>query len=128
MAILAFVVFFFVAHEMWEKVLLIASGIVLIIIGIIIFPLYLEVQSDRIVTRLGVFSQNKAYESSFKKRIFMFDELLDIYVENRKILRLQLQDGTFVSVSLGGFFNKNEIIGLVYEVRAQIKGYEQNKI
>ena len=114
--------------ETWERILLIACLTITVIISIPCSLLYIEVQSDRIVTRLGVGSLNKAYQSSFKKRVFMFDDMIDICVEGRKILRICLKDGSNVGISIDGFFKKNEIIGLIYEVRAQIKGYKQNYV
>ena len=114
--------------ERIEKILLLVCDLVLIVVAIILFPLYLEVQSDRIITTLGVFSTVKKLESSFKKRVFMFDDISDICVEGRKILRIYFKDGNQVGISIDGSFRKREIISLVYEARAKIKGYEQQYV
>ena len=111
-----------------ERIFLIVAGTSLVVINIIISFLYFEIQSDRVVVRQGVFSRNRAYESNFKKRVFMFDDIKDIEVEGKKVLRIYLKDGYDVGISIMGCIRKNEIIGLIYEVRAQIKGYEQQYI
>ncbi len=56
------------------------------------------------------------------------DFILDICVEQRKIVWITLKDDTSISIPIQGRFRRNEIIGLIYEVRAQIKGYEQQYI
>lgn len=111
-----------------ERIFLIVAGTSLVVINIIISFLYFEIQSDRVVVRQGVFSRNRAYESNFKKRVFIFDDIKDIEVEGKKVLRIYLKDGNNVGISIMGCIRKNEIIGLIYEVRAQIKGYEQQYI
>ena len=113
--------------ELWEKIFIIGFDTILIISVLLMLSIFLEVESDRIVVR-GVASINKAYDSTFRKQIFMFDDIKDIEVEGHKILRIYLKNGYNVGISLTGYFRKNEIIGLIYEVRAQIKGYEQQYI
>ncbi len=116
------------ASERWEKIFLIVDAVLFSIIDLLMFFLYIEIQEDRVIVRQGVFSRNRAYESSFKKRVFMFDDIKDIEVEGEKVLRIYLKDGYNVGISIMGCIRKNEIIGLIYEVRAQIKGYEQQYI
>lgn len=116
------------ASERWEKIFLIVDAVLFSIIDLLMFFLYIEIQEDRVIVRQGVFSRNRAYESSFKKRVFMFDDIKDIEVEGEKVLRIYLKDGNNVGISIMGCIRKNEIIGLIYEVRAQIKGYEQQYI
>ncbi len=116
------------ASERWEKIFLIVDAVLFSIIDLLMFFLYIEIQEDRVIVRQGVFSRNRAYESSFKKRVFMFDDIKDIEVEGKKVLRIYLKDGNNVGISIMGCIRKNEIIGLIYEVRAQIKGYEQQYI
>ena len=108
--------------------MLIVCASLLIPVIIILSFLYFEVQADRIIVRQGVACLNKAYESSLKKRVFLAEEISDIYVEGKKIVWIKLEDGNFLSFSLDGCFRKNEIIGLIYEFRAQIKGYEQQYV
>ena len=83
---------------------------------------------DTIIVNQGVCSLNKAYESSFKQRIFLFEDIKDITVEQKKIVWIKLKDGNTVSFTIISCFHRDEIIGLIYEVRAQIKGYEQQYI
>lgn len=111
--------------ETWKKIIFIVIGTLLIAFVPIVILQFFQVKSDRIIAR-GTNSLNKAYNRSIKKCVFMLDTLTDIYVEADKIIWLCLKDGTNVSISLGGFFKKREIVGLIYEVRAQIKGYTQN--
>ena len=116
------------ASERREKIFLIVDAELFSLIDLLLFFLYIEIQEDRVIVRQGVFSRNRAYESSFKKRVFMFDDIKDIEVEGEKVLRIYLKDGYNVGISIMGCIRKNEIIGLIYEVRAQIKGYEQQYI
>jgi len=116
------------ASEKWEHVFLISCTSVFILVDILLFPLYFTVQSDSIIVMQGVFSRNRAYESSFKKRVFIFEEIEDITVEGKMLVWIKLKDGNSITFSIQGCFRKNEIIGLIYEARAQIKGYEQQYI
>ena len=80
------------ASERWEKIFLIVDAVLFSIIDLLMFFLYIEIQEDRVIVRQGVFSRNRAYESSFKKRVFMFDDIKDIEVEGEKVLRIYLKD------------------------------------
>lgn len=112
-----------------DRIIILVGIGFLVLVTIFLFPMYFEVQMDRIIVRQGVWSSNKSYESSgYKKRVFMFDDIKDIEVEGKKVLRIYLKDGNNVGISIMGCIRKNEIIGLIYEVRAQIKGYEQQYI
>ena len=112
----------------FEKIFALSGSGICFLVLILYTTLYFEVQADRIIVRQGVFSRNKAYESSFRKRVFMFEDINDITVEGKKIVWVKLKDGNSVSFDINGCFCKNKIIGLIYEVRAQIKGYEQQYV
>ena len=127
MACVVFLILF-PTSSLERTIILVGSGLI-VLVAIFLFPMYFEVQMDRIIVRQGVWSSNKSYESSgYKKRVFMFDDIKDIEVEGKKVLRIYLKDGNNVGISIMGYKRKNEIIGLIYEVRAQIKGYEQQYI
>ncbi len=127
MACVVFLILF-PTSSLERTIILVGSGLI-VLVAIFLFPMYFEVQMDRIIVRQGVWSSNKSYESSgYKKRVFMFDDIKDIEVEGKKVLRIYLKDGNNVGISIMGCIRKNEIIGLIYEVRAQIKGYEQQYI
>ena len=127
MACVVFLILF-PTSSLERTIILVGSGLI-VLVAIFLFPMYFEVQMDRIIVRQGVWSSNKSYESSgYKKRVFMFDDIKDIEVEGKKVLRIDLKDGNNVGISIMGCIRKNEIIGLIYEVRAQIKGYEQQYI
>ncbi len=114
-----------------DKVVVIFSivgSIVIVSVLILCLTRYFEIQEDRIIVNQGVCSLNKAYESSFKQRIFLFEDIKDITVEQKKIVWIKLKDGNTVSFTIISCFHRDEIIGLIYEVRAQIKGYEQQYI
>jgi len=114
-----------------DKVVVIFSivgSIVIVSVLILCLTRYFEIQEDRIIVNQGVCSLNKAYESSFKQRIFLFEDIKDITVEQKKIVWIELKDGNTISFTIISCFHRDEIIGLIYEVRAQIKGYEQQYI
>lgn len=126
LAICTFLISFLIG-ERWVKIILIVCSAVLMFCAPIGVIQYIEIQSDRIITR-GSNSLNKAYNRSFTKCVFMFNDILDISVAAEKAIWIQLKDGSNVTVALGGFFKKKEITALIYEVRAQIKGYEQQYV
>lgn len=107
--------------ERSEKILVLVCGIILVAGIIMFFPLTLEVKDDRIITRIGIESLHKEYRGSFKKHVFMIDELRDIYVEKNKTVHMTFKGGKSATFSIMGFFNKSEIINLIYEVQDQIK-------
>ncbi len=111
----------------FKRICCIIFGSITISSAILFFIQYFEIQNDRIIVR-GANSLVKNYDSSFRKFVFMFDEIKDICVEQRKIVWITLKDDTSISIPIQGRLRRNEIIGLIYEVRAQIKGYEQQNI
>ena len=131
LCLLAFSVFSLVASflvsTLEEKILLIVCGSGVAVGILVLFPLYLEVQDDRIVTRLGVTSLNKKYRGSFKKHVFLFDDLRDLYMEeDKKTVHLTFKGGESATFSIAAFVKKEEIIELLYEARAQIRWFDQD--
>lgn len=126
MAIVAFITSL-LPFVKWGKIVIIALGAILIMLIPTILPQFLEIQTDRIIAR-GTNSLNKAYNRSFKKCVFIFEDINDVYVEANKIFWICLKNGDNVSIPLNGHINKKEIIGLIYEVRAQLKDYEQQYV
>lgn len=130
LVLLAFSIFFFLllflATTREDKILLTVCGSGIFLVMLLILPLYVEIKDDRIVASCGIGSPNKKYRSSFKKRVFMLDDMSDISVEGGKLIWIHFKDGNSVSIPLVGILQKTKLTGLVYEVRAQVKGYKQN--
>ena len=98
-AAVSFVAFPFV-ESLEEKIMLISCGSLFIIGVLLLLPLYLEIKDDRIITRLGVTSLNKEYRGSYKKHVFMFDDLRDLYIEDNKTVHLVFKGGESATFSI----------------------------
>ena len=92
------------------QVFMLIVGPIAIVIATLIAPMYFEVQEDRIVVFQAVFSTSRMYRSSFKKRIFMFDEITDIY----------FNDGNRVWFAVERLFIKKQIEELINGIKNQI--------
>ncbi len=96
-------------------------GPIAIVIATLIAPMYFEVQEDRIVVFQAVFSTSRMYRSSFKKRIFMFDEITDIYLyENNTEIVICFNDGNRVWFAVERLFIKKQIEELINGIKNQI--------
>lgn len=125
-AAVSFVAFPFV-ESLEEKIMLISCGSLFIIGVLLLLPLYLEIKDDRIITRLGVTSLNKEYRGSYKKHVFMFDDLRDLYIEDNKTVHLVFKGGESATFSISAFINKKQIMNVLYEARSQIRWFDQDQ-
>lgn len=125
-ALLAFVSSLLVESSA-EKILSIVCGAVILLGVLLMLPLYVEIKDDRIVTRFGVTSLHKEYKGSFKKHVFLFDDLRDLYIEDNKTVHLVFKGGESATFSISAFINKKQIIDVLYEARTQIRWFDQNE-
>ena len=103
------------------QVFMLIVGPIAIVIATLIAPMYFELQEDRIVVFQAVFSTSRMHRSSFKKRIFMFDEITDIYLyENNTEIVICFNDGNRVWFAVERLFIKKQIEELINGIKNQI--------
>ncbi len=82
---------------------------------------FFEVKEDRILIRHGLSSFNRQYRSNFKTRTIMIKEINSIDIRDKgKTIIFGLKGEIEIYFQIGGYFNKNEIINLFYDVKKQI--------
>lgn len=105
----------------WKQIvsIIILSG--LLIFMPVLLTYYFKITNDSIIIRHGLSSYSKKYRSSFKTRIILIDEIngLDVRDSGRAIV-INLKNGNEIYFPIGGYFNRNEIVRLVYDVKKQI--------
>ena len=104
-----------------KQILVICSSILIILFMPLLFSYYFMVTDDSIIIRHGLSSFQKKYRSSFKTRVIMIKDINGLDVENGgKAIMFNMKDGGSIYFSIGGYFNRGEIIRLVYDVKKQV--------
>ncbi len=103
-----------------ERIFCLISGILVFCAWLIVAPFYFEIKENKIVVFQGIMSSNKELRSSYKRKEYLFEEMNDIYVNNKEHIFIRLKDGNVIRFSIMGCLRKNEILDVIQKIRAKI--------
>ena len=106
----------------WQKILILTVSGVLIAVMFFLFSYYFQVTEDRILLRHGVSSSNKQLQSYFQTKTILITEINTIdLIDSGQSIAISLKNGNSICFSIGGYFNRTEIIKLIYDIKKQIR-------